>query len=75
MQNCTALRVLPAVMFAAIFAPPGHGIAAPLAAGLALFAITSTGKRPARLEGHLIWWISHVSWRAGHWLNPYFSTA
>lgn len=33
-----------AVMYGSIFAPPGHGIAAPLAAGLALFAITSTGE-------------------------------
>jgi hypothetical protein len=32
------------VMFAADFARPGHGDAGPLAAGLALYAILSTGE-------------------------------
>ena len=32
------------VMYAAIFADPGHGDAGPLAGGLAVYAVTSTGK-------------------------------
>lgn len=58
------------VMYASIFVRPGHGDAAPLAAGLALFAALSTGGEytgmsplnPARIfAGSLVF---HCFWRA-----------